>query len=122
MDLLKEVLEKGVKKVDRGTGDASDSLFGRQIRFDLKNNLSKILGERLLKVSDIHDSTGISRSTLTHLYYQRTTNIQLETLTKIHHSFTMIIDYAHKCNVEGKKISKADVEFSTMGFIDNPVA
>ena len=32
---------------------------------------------------------------------------ELETLKKIHHSFTMIIDYAHKCNVEGKKISKA---------------
>lgn len=49
----------------------------------MRNNLSKILGERLLKVSDIHDSTGISRSTLTHFYYQRATNIQLETLTKI---------------------------------------
>lgn len=49
----------------------------------MKNNLSRILGERLLKVSDIHDFTGISRSTLTQLYYQRSSNIQLETLTKI---------------------------------------
>lgn len=35
LDLLREVYEKGYRKVDRGTGDASYSLFGRQIRFDL---------------------------------------------------------------------------------------
>ncbi|HEX5429775.1 MAG TPA: thymidylate synthase [Patescibacteria group bacterium] len=35
LDLLKEILEKGFRKVDRGTGDASYSLFGKQIRFDL---------------------------------------------------------------------------------------
>ncbi len=47
------------------------------------NNLSKILGERLLKVSDIHRATKISKTTLTEIYYQRATNIQLETLQKI---------------------------------------
>jgi len=35
LNLLQEVLEQGVRKVDRGTGDASFSLFGRQLRFDL---------------------------------------------------------------------------------------
>jgi thymidylate synthase len=35
LNLLKDILEHGVKKVDRGTGDASYSVFGRQIRFDL---------------------------------------------------------------------------------------
>ena len=35
LDLLKEILEKGFRKVDRGTGDASYSVFGKQIRFDL---------------------------------------------------------------------------------------
>jgi thymidylate synthase len=35
LDLLKEILETGYRKVDRGTGDASYSLFGKQIRFDL---------------------------------------------------------------------------------------
>jgi len=38
LDLLKEILDKGYKKVDRGTGDASFSLFGRQIRFDLSKD------------------------------------------------------------------------------------
>jgi len=35
LNLLQEILDKGYRKVDRGTGDASYSLFGRQIRFDL---------------------------------------------------------------------------------------
>ncbi len=35
LNLLQEVLEKGFRKVDRGTGDASYSLFGKQMRFDL---------------------------------------------------------------------------------------
>jgi thymidylate synthase len=38
LDLLQEILDKGFRKVDRGTGDASYSLFGRQIRFDLSKD------------------------------------------------------------------------------------
>ena len=49
----------------------------------MKNNLSKILGERLLKVSDVFKATGISKTTLTDIYYQRAKNIQLATLMKI---------------------------------------
>lgn len=49
----------------------------------MKNNLSKVLGERLLKVSDVFKATGISKTTLTDIYYQRAKNIQLETLMKI---------------------------------------
>lgn len=49
----------------------------------MKNNLSKILGERLLKVSDVFEGTGISKTTLTDIYYQRAKNVQLDTLMKI---------------------------------------
>lgn len=49
----------------------------------MKNNLSRILGERLLKVSDVHEATGISRSTLTEIYYRRNENVRLDTLQKI---------------------------------------
>lgn len=49
----------------------------------LKNNLSKILGERLLKVSDVHVGTGISKTTLIDIYYQRSKSMQLDTLIKI---------------------------------------
>lgn len=49
----------------------------------MENNVSRILGERLLKVSDVHDGTGISKSTLTQIYYQRVTSVRLDTLVKI---------------------------------------
>ena len=49
----------------------------------MKNNLSLILGMKRLRVSDIHAGTGISRTTLSDLYYQRSSNVQLETLQKI---------------------------------------
>lgn len=49
----------------------------------LNNNFSKILGSRLLKISDVHKVTGISKSTLTSFYYKRSSNIQLVTLIKI---------------------------------------
>ncbi|MGB9707379.1 MAG: thymidylate synthase, partial [Microgenomates group bacterium] len=35
LNLLQDILKNGVRKVDRVTGDASYSVFGRQIRFDL---------------------------------------------------------------------------------------
>ncbi|MDP3758350.1 MAG: thymidylate synthase, partial [Candidatus Daviesbacteria bacterium] len=35
LDLLKDILKNGVKKIDRGTDVALYSVFGRQIRFDL---------------------------------------------------------------------------------------
>lgn len=37
LDLLKEILKNGDRKVDQGTGDASYSVFGKQLRFDLAN-------------------------------------------------------------------------------------
>lgn len=38
LDLLKDILKNGVRKVDKDTGDASYSVFGRQIRFDLSKD------------------------------------------------------------------------------------
>lgn len=49
----------------------------------MKNNFAKLLGERLLKVSDVYSQTGVSKTTLTNIYYQRDRNVQIMTLTKI---------------------------------------
>src|SRR3989339_188665 len=35
LTLLQDILDNSVRKVDQGTGDASYSVFGRQLRFDL---------------------------------------------------------------------------------------
>ena len=47
------------------------------------NKFSAILGERLLKISKVAKDTGISRTTLTHLYYRRNLHITMEVLDKL---------------------------------------
>ncbi|CAJ1228941.1 helix-turn-helix transcriptional regulator [Lactiplantibacillus xiangfangensis] len=49
----------------------------------MRNNLSMILGARLLKIDDVTKGTGISRTTLTNIYYRKSENIELKTLRKI---------------------------------------
>lgn len=49
----------------------------------MKNNLRIILAKQRKKVSDVHEVTGISKTTITNLYYERTKNPEAETLLKI---------------------------------------
>jgi len=42
-----------------------------------------ILAKKRLKVADVARETGLSKSTLTALYYERTKNPEVETLLKI---------------------------------------
>lgn len=66
----------------------------------MRDNLSKLLGEHLSKVSDIHEFTRTSKKTLTNLYYQRATNVQLEILQKIYDylqvSLSELVEYKSK--------------------------
>ncbi|MDO5398571.1 MAG: helix-turn-helix transcriptional regulator [bacterium] len=51
----------------------------------LNNNLSVLAGRKLVKMSQISKDTGISRTTLTNLYYRRSKSISgrvLNTLCK----------------------------------------
>lgn len=56
------------------------------------NKFSLLLAERLLKVSDVSRDTGISRTTLTALYYRRNAGIQFDTLNRLCEYFN--------CNIE----------------------
>ncbi len=47
LDLLQEILDKGFRKVDRDTGDASYSLFGKQLRFDLSQGFPLLTTKRV---------------------------------------------------------------------------
>ena len=49
----------------------------------MKNNMRVILAKKRLKVADVARKTGLSKSTLTALYYERTKNPESETLLKI---------------------------------------
>lgn len=61
------------------------------------NNLSTILGARLITIGDVVEGTGVSRSTISAIYHRRANNVQLETLTKIcdylQISLSELIDY-----------------------------
>jgi putative transcriptional regulator len=58
----------------------------------MKNNLRVLLAKQRKKVSDVHEATGISKSTLTALYYERTKNPETETLLKIANYLGVSID------------------------------
>lgn len=49
----------------------------------MNNNLSMILGSRLISITKLSDGTGLSRTTLTDIYYRRVKSIKTDTLIKI---------------------------------------
>ncbi|HEK9098241.1 TPA: helix-turn-helix transcriptional regulator [Streptococcus equi subsp. zooepidemicus] len=58
----------------------------------MKNNLRIILAKQRKKISDVHRATGISKTTLTGLYYERTKNPETETLLKVANYLGVTID------------------------------
>lgn len=69
----------------------------------MKNNLSTILGSRLMTITELARKTGLSRNTLTEIYYQRAKSVKLETLAKIcdalQISLSELIEYEPKKEV-----------------------
>lgn len=49
----------------------------------IKCHLSKLLGERKLKISDVARDTGINRGTITRLYQETAVRVEFEVLEKI---------------------------------------
>ena len=49
----------------------------------IKCHLSKIAGERKLKISDISRETGINRGTLTRLYHETAERVELDVVGKL---------------------------------------
>ena len=49
----------------------------------IKNNLSKLMGEKRINIQEMHNVTGLSRSTLSNIYHARVTNVSLNTINKI---------------------------------------
>ncbi|RSJ60235.1 helix-turn-helix protein [Streptococcus gordonii] len=58
----------------------------------MKNNLRVILAKQRKKISDLHKESGLSKTTLTSLYYERTKNPEIETLIKISNVLGVTID------------------------------
>ena len=49
----------------------------------IKCHISRLMGEKKKKISDVSVATGINRGTLTRLYYEKAERIELETLDKL---------------------------------------
>ena len=59
---------------------------------DMNKNFRVILAKQRKKVSDVHKATGISKSALISLYYERTKRPDIETLLKIANYLGVSID------------------------------
>lgn len=55
LDLLKEALEEGIEKVDRGTDIKLRSLFGRQTRYDLSQGFPLLTTKRVYWKGVLHE-------------------------------------------------------------------
>ncbi|EHY9857452.1 helix-turn-helix transcriptional regulator [Vibrio parahaemolyticus] len=49
----------------------------------LKCHLSKIMGEKRLKISDVARDTGINRGTITRIYNEEATRVELEVVEQL---------------------------------------
>lgn len=49
----------------------------------IKCHLSRILGERRLKIADVVRDTGINRGTLTRLYHEQAQRVELDTINEL---------------------------------------
>ncbi|HEM3666911.1 TPA: helix-turn-helix transcriptional regulator [Streptococcus suis] len=58
----------------------------------MKNNMRVLLAKRREKVSHVAEATGISKSTLTALYYERTKKPDIETLQKVSEYLGVTVD------------------------------
>lgn len=58
----------------------------------MKNDLRIILATQRKTVADVHDATGISKTTITNLFYERANNPEIQTLLKIAEYLDVSID------------------------------
>lgn len=52
---MSDILKRGVRKVDRGTGDASYTVFGRQLRFDLSQGFPLLTTKKVYWKGVLHE-------------------------------------------------------------------
>ncbi len=49
----------------------------------VKNNLSRIMGAKRLKITDVARGTGVHRGTITRLYHEETLRVEFSVLEKL---------------------------------------
>jgi thymidylate synthase len=89
LNLLQDILDNGYRKVDRGTGDASYSVFGRQLRFDLSQGFPLLTTKKVYWKGVLHEL---------YWFLSGQSNIEYLVKNKVH----IWDDYPYKIYVEKK--------------------
>ena len=58
----------------------------------MKNDFRVILAMRRKTVADVHEATGLSKTTLTNIYYERSKNPEVQTLLRIANYLEVTLD------------------------------
>ncbi|MEJ1379027.1 MAG: helix-turn-helix transcriptional regulator [Candidatus Sedimenticola sp. (ex Thyasira tokunagai)] len=68
----------------------------------VKCHLSRLLGERKLKIADVARDTGINRGTITRMYHETATRIDIEVVDKLCEYLGCGLDelFEYQANVE----------------------
>ncbi len=93
LNLLQDILDHGVKKIDRGTGVASYSIFGRQIRFDLSKNFPLLTTKKVYWKGLLHE-----------LYWFMSGQTNIEYLVK--NNVHIWDDYPYKIYLKKSRVKK----------------
>lgn len=71
----------------------------------MKNNLSAIMGARLISQTDIANATGLSKPTLSKIYNKRAETVKLQTLIKLcdylQIPLSELVEYDPKLSADG---------------------
>lgn len=55
----------------------------KEMMIKVNNNLRVILAEQKKTIADVHTATGLSKPTITNIYYDRANNPEIQTLLRI---------------------------------------
>lgn len=58
----------------------------------IQSKLSLLMGDKRYSIQDVHEKTGLSRNTISHLYNDKATRIDLETIDRLCELFECGID------------------------------
>lgn len=68
----------------------------------IKCHLSRLMGERKLKISDVARDTGLHRNTITLLYQETATRVDLEAIDKLCRYFSIsvgdLLEFSNEAN------------------------
>ncbi|MDP2649205.1 MAG: thymidylate synthase [bacterium] len=105
LDLMQEVLDHGIRKVDRGTNAVLYSLFGRQIRFDLSGGFPLLTTKKVYWKGVLHEL---------YWFFSGQTNIKYLVDNNVH----IWDDYPYKIYKIKSQISNPKSKMSKEEFIE----